>query len=203
MAVHSKPYLSPAQYLAIERAAEERSEYLDGEMVAMTGGSRNHVLIVGNLVRELGSQLRDRPCEVYPTDLRVQVAQTGLYTYPDVTVVCGEPRFEDEQLDTLLNPTVILEVLSPTTESYDRGRKFEHYRTLGSLLEYLLVSQSQPRIERFLRQGEGAWLFSDAAGLEAVLTLPSIGCELALAEVYAKVRFPGADDGPGNPSPHS
>lgn len=201
MAVHSKPYLSPAQYLALERVAEERSEYLDGEMVAMTGGSRNHGLIVGNLVRELGSQLRDRPCEVYPTDLRVQVAQTGLYTYPDVTVVCGEPRFEDEQLDTLLNPTVILEVLSPTTESYDRGRKFEHYRTLGSLVEYLLVSQSQPRIERFLRQGEGAWLFSDAAGLEAVLALPSIGCELALAEVYAKVRFPGADD--GAPPPHS
>jgi Uma2 family endonuclease len=193
MAVHSKPYLSPRQYLAIERAAEERSEYLDGEMVAMTGGSRNHGLIVGNLVRELGSQLRDRPCEVYPSDLRVQVSQTGLYTYPDVVVVYGEPRFEDEQLDTLLNPTVILEVLSPTTESYDRGRKFEHYRTLGSLAEYLLVSQAQPRVERFLRHGDGLWLFGDAAGLEAALTLPSIGCELKLAEVYAKVRFPGAE----------
>jgi len=189
MAVHSKPYLSPGEYLAIERAAEERSEYLDGEMVAMTGGSRNHGLIVGNLLRELGSQLRDRPCEVYPTDLRVQVSHTGLYTYPDVVVVCGEPRFEDEQLDTLLNPTVILEVLSPTTESYDRGRKFEHYRTLGSLAEYLLVSQAQPRIERFLRQDDGLWLFGDAAGLESALTMPSIGCELKLAEVYAKVRF--------------
>jgi len=189
MAVHSKPYLSPGEYLAIERAAEERSEYLDGEMVAMTGGSRNHGLIVGNLLRELGSQLRDRPCEVYPTDLRVQVSHTGLYTYPDVVVVCGEPRFEDEQLDTLLNPTVILEVLSPTTESYDRGRKFEHYRTLGSLSEYLLVSQAQPRIERFLRQDDGLWLFGDAAGLESALTMPSIGCELKLAEVYAKVRF--------------
>ena len=191
MAVYSKPYLSPQQYLAIERAAEGRSEYLDGEMVAMTGGSRNHGLIAGNLVRELGTQLRDRPCEVYPSDLRVQVSPTGLYTYPDVVVVCGEPRFEDGELDTLLNPTVIVEVLSPTTESYDRGRKFEHYRTLGSLAEYLLVAQEQPRIERFLRQGDGLWLFGDAAGLAAVLTLPSIGCELALAEVYAKVRFPG------------
>jgi len=193
MAIHSKPYLSPQQYLAIERAAEERSEYLDGEMVAMTGASRNHSLITGNLVRELGLQLRDRPCEVHSSDLRVQISQTGLHTYPDVVVVCGEPRFEDEQLDTLLNPTVIVEVLSRTTESYDRGRKFEHYRTLGSLAEYLLVSQDQPRIERFLRQGDGLWLFGDAAGLEAVLTLPSIQCELKLAEVYAKVRFPGAE----------
>ena len=193
MAVHSKPYLSPQQYLAIERAAEERSEYLDGEMVAMTGGSRNHCLIAGNLLRELGVQLRDRPCEVYPTDLRVQVSETGLYTYPDVVVVCGEPQFEDDLFDTLLNPTVIVEVLSPTTESYDRGRKFEHYRALASLAEYLLVSQTQPRIERFLRQADGLWLFGDAAGLEAALTLPSIGCELKLAEVYAKVRFPGAE----------
>jgi Uma2 family endonuclease len=200
MAVHSKPYLSPEQYLAIERAAEERSEYLDGEMVAMTGGSRNHGLIVGNLVRELGSQLRDQPCEVYPTDLRVRVSPTGLYTYPDVVVACGEPRFEDEQLDTLLNPTVILEVLSPTTESYDRGRKFEHYRTLDSLAEYLLVSQDRPRIERFLRQDDGLWLFGDAAGLAAALVLPSIGCELRLAEVYAKVRFPGVETA-GDPSP--
>jgi Uma2 family endonuclease len=193
MAVHSKTYLTPQQYLAIERAAEQRSEYLDGELVAMTGGSRNHVLIVSNLVGELRSQLRDRPCEVYSTDLRVQVSQTGLYTYPDVVVVCGEPRFEDAQLDTLLNPTVIFEVLSPTTEGYDRGRKFEHYRTLGSLAEYLLVSQAQPRIERFLRQDDGLWLFGDAAGLTAALSLPSIGCELKLAEVYAKVRFPAAE----------
>ena len=193
MAVHSKSYLSPQQYIALERAAEERSEYLDGEMVAMTGGSRNHGLIAGNLVGELHSQLRDRPCEVYPADLRVQVSETGLYTYPDVVVVCGEARFEDEQLDTLLNPTVIFEVLSPTTERYDRGTKFEHYRTLASLAEYILVSQARPRIERFLRQADGRWLFDDAAGLEAVLALPSIGCELKLAEVYAKVRFPGAE----------
>lgn len=193
MTVPSKPHLTPQQYLAIERAAETRSEYLNGEMVAMTGGNRDHSLILGNLLWELGSQLRDRPCEVYSIGLRVHVAQTGLYTYPDVIVVCGEPQLEDEQADTLLNPTVIVEVLSPKTESYDRGRKFQHYRTLGSLAEYLLVSQTQPRIERFLRQADGLWLFGDAAGLEAALTLPSIGCELKLAEVYAKVRFPGAE----------
>ena len=193
MAVHSKLYLTPQQYLALERASEERSEYLDGEMVAMTGVSRNHALIAVNLGRELSSQLLDRPCEVYASDLRVQVSPTGLYTYPDVVVVCGEPRFEDEQLDTLLNPTVLIEVLSPTTESYDRGKKFEHYRTLDSLAEYLLVSQDHPRIERYLRQNDGLWLFGDAAGLDAVLTLPSIGCDLRLAGVYAKVRFPGAE----------
>jgi Uma2 family endonuclease len=201
MAVHSKPYLTPQEYLAVERAAQERSEYADGVMVGMTGGNRNHNLIVGNVFGELRQQLKGQPCEVYASDLRVRVAETGLYTYPDVVVVRGEPRFEDEYVDTLLNPTLIVEVLSPSTESYDRGKKFEHYRTLGSLAEYLLVAQDEPRIERFLRQEGGLWLFGEAAGLDASLLLPSIGCELRLAEVYDKVRCPALAPAPASESP--
>lgn len=185
-----KPYLSPEQYLAAERGADRRSEYFDGEMFAMTGGSRAHNLVVTNLVGELRQQLKGRSCELYPSDLRVRVSATGLYTYPDIVAVCGEPRFDDdEQADTLLNPTLIVEVLSPTTEAYDRGRKFEHYRTLASLQEYLLVSQEVPRIEQFLRQDDGHWLFTAASGLETDLALPSIGCRILLAEVYDKVAF--------------
>jgi Uma2 family endonuclease len=203
MAVHSRTYLTPREYLAIERASEERSEYLDGVMVGMTGGSRNHNLIVVNLIRELSSSVLGRSCEVYANDLRVRVSTTGLYTYPDVVVVCGEPHFEDELFDTLLDPTVILEVLSPSTEGYDRGKKFEHYRALGSLAEYLLVSQDGPRIERYLRQQGGLWLFGEAAGLAGSLTLDSIGCVLRLAEVYDKVRFPAPAPPPELSAPPS
>lgn len=184
-----KPYLTPEDYLALERQAEIKSEYLDGEMFAMTGGTRRHSLAIGNLVRELSLQLKNRPCEVFPTDLRVHIPATGLYTYPDVIVVCGEPRFQDEHQDTLLNPTVIIEVLSPTTEAYDRGKKFEHYRSIGSLAEYLLVSQSEPHVEQYLRQDDNRWLFTETAGLEATLALPSIQCVLVLAEIYEKIVF--------------
>ncbi|MFP5286997.1 MAG: Uma2 family endonuclease [Thermoanaerobaculia bacterium] len=185
-----KPYLTPEDYLAIERQAETRSEYLDGEMFAMTGGSLRHSLAVGNLVRELSLKLKNRPCRVFPSDLRVHIPATGLYTYPDVIVVCGEPLLQDECQDTLLNPTVIIEVLSPTTEAYDRGKKFEHYRSIESLLEYLLVSQSEPHVEHYLRQDGNRWLFTETTGLEATLALPSIQCELALAEIYDKIAFP-------------
>ncbi len=141
MDAQTRPHLTPEEYLAIERRSETRNEYLDGEMVAMTGGSRNHNLIVMNIGRELSLQLKKRPCEVYASDQRVRIPATGLYTYPDVVVVCAEPRFEDEELETLLNPTLLIEVLSPTTEAYDRGKKFEHYQTIPSLSEYLLVSR--------------------------------------------------------------
>jgi Uma2 family endonuclease len=190
MAVHSKPYLTPAEYLALERAAETKSEYLDGEMIAMTGASRRHVLAVTNLVRDLSLQLKNRPCEVYTNDMRVLVSATGLHTYPDVVVVCGEPEFADEYLDTLVNPTVLIEVLSPSTEGYDRGRKFELYRGLDSLREYLLVSQDKPRVEQYIRQQDGtSWLFSEQIGLAATVTLASIHCQLTLAEIYDKVGF--------------
>ena len=190
MSIQAQPYLTPEQYLAIERAADFKSEYIDGEMFAMSGASRQHNLIVTNLVAELRQQLKGRPGEVYPIDMRVWIPATAKYTYPDVTVVCGEPRFEDTELDTLLNPTLIVEVLSPGTESYDRGKKFEHYRGIESLEEYLLVAQDERRIEQFLRQDDGRWLFADTAGSEGVVAAPSIRCRLALAEIYDKVLLP-------------
>lgn len=182
-----KPYLSPEEYLACERQAETRSEYLDGEMFAMTGGSYRHNVILGNLVGELRQQLKKRPCTICPNDQRVRIPETGLYTYPDIVVVCGEPRFEDESFDTLLNPVLIVEVLSPTTEAYDRGKKFESYRTIEALAEYVLVSQNEPRVEQFLRQDGQHWLFTATAGLDRSLSLSSLQCELALAEIYDKV----------------
>ncbi|HEV7503304.1 MAG TPA: Uma2 family endonuclease [Thermoanaerobaculia bacterium] len=187
MEAQQKPYLTATEYLAIERQADTRSEYLDGEMFAMAGTSLAHSTIAGNLIGELRQQVKKQPCRVCPSDLRVHIPTTGLYTYPDVVVVCGEPKLEDDQFDTLLNPTLIIEVLSPNTEAYDRGKKFEHYRSIDSLAEYLLVSQTEPRIEQYLRQDGGRWLFTAVAGLESRITLSSIQCELSLAEVYDKV----------------
>ncbi|MEP7012390.1 MAG: Uma2 family endonuclease [Acidobacteriota bacterium] len=185
-----KPHLTPEDYLALDRAAEERSEYLDGEMFAMSGGSREHALIAANLIRELSSQLRERLCETYGSDMRVWVEASGLYTYPDLSVVCAEPLFgPDGRRDILRNPTLLIEVLSPSSEAYDRGKKFEHYRAIPSFREYLLVSQESPLIDRFLRQESGIWLYSTARGLEAEVELSSIGARLALSEVYAKISF--------------
>jgi Uma2 family endonuclease len=189
MTVQTKPYLSPAEYLALERSSEYKSEYLHGQMVAMTGASRKHVLIALNLATGLRRQLEGRPCEVYATDMRVRAPTTGLYTYPDIAVVCGEPQFEDDHEDTLLNPVLIVEVLSSSTESYDRGRKFEHYRTLESLREYLLVSQDRSRVEQFVRQDGTAWLFKEIAGVDQVVSLASVACEIALAEIYEKIAL--------------
>jgi Uma2 family endonuclease len=180
--------LSVREYLRLERQAETKSEYLDGEMVAMTGASLRHNGIITNVVRELSGQLRDRPCQVFPNDLRVRIPSANLYVYPDSTVVCGEPRLEDSFADTLLNPTLIVEVLSPTTEAYDRGKKCRWYQSLDSLSELLLISQDVPVVEQYLRQGDG-WFLRTVEGLDAVLPLPSIQAELALAEVYHKVAF--------------
>lgn len=186
------PRLSEADYLRVEREADFRSEYFDGEMFAMAGGTRAHSLIATNLLRELSSRLKDTDCVTYNTDLRIKVEATGLLTYPDVSIACGEQRFLDETEDTLLNPTVIIEVLSDSTEAYDRGKKFEHYRQLRSLREYLLVSQKEPRLEQFVRQANGEWTLKEAAGLNAEIQLNSLGIVLRLAEVFAKVQFPPA-----------
>lgn len=184
-----KPRLTAAEYLAIERQAAGRSEFLDGETFAMSGASRRHNLICVNVAAELRNQLRDRPCEVYAADMRVKVAATGLYTYPDVVVVCGEPEFEDAELDTLLNPTLLVEVLSKSTADYDRGGKFEHYRRLPSLREYLLVAQDRPQLAHYVRHGDASWLLSEATDPAGRMDLPSIGCTLNLGEVYAKVTL--------------
>lgn len=189
MSLQPKPHLTPEEYLACERATEEKHEYFQGEVFAMGGASLTHVRVVSNLVRTLGSQLLGKPCEVLATDMRVNVSRTGLYTYPDVSVLCDEPQFDDDQRDTLLNPRLIIEVLSPSTEAYDRGKKFSHYLTIESLAGYLLVAQDQPRIEQYIRQPSGDWLWHEATGLEGTIRLPSIECELKLAEVYDRVAF--------------
>ncbi|HYU33556.1 MAG TPA: Uma2 family endonuclease [Thermoanaerobaculia bacterium] len=184
-----KTYLSAVEYLALERQAEIKSEYIDGEMVAMTGGTWLHGVIIGNLVFALKRRLQDTPCTVIPNDVKVR-ASPGIYAYPDVLVVCGEPLIEDGEGDVLLNPVLIVEVLSPTTESYDRGRKFENYQTLDSLKEYVLVAQDRPRVEHYLRQDGHVWLYTDVSGLDSSVAFSSIGCEVALAEIYDKVTFP-------------
>lgn len=184
-----KRRLTPQEYLAIERNAHHKSEYFDGAMFAMAGAKRWHNLIAGNVAKRLGLQLDDRKCEVYASDMRVKVSSTGLYTYPDIVVVCDNPLFEDPEQDTLVNPTVLIEVLSKSTEGYDRGKKFEHYRTLQSLAEYLLIDQQKPHIEHFVRQKDNQWLLSETNDLNAVIELPAIQCELSLAEVYRKVAF--------------
>ena len=196
MSAQTIPYLSPQQYLEIERKALDKSEYFSGQMFAMAGASREHNLIVGNIVRELGNGLKGKPCETYPSDMRVLVSATGLYTYPDATVACGEPEFADGHVDILLNPLVIVEVLSDSTENYDRGAKFAQYQRIESLREYVLVSQDKPQVERYSRQAEsGQWLYEKSDGLTASVTLPALGFSLPLAEIYARVAFPSAEMG--------
>jgi Uma2 family endonuclease len=184
------PLLTPAEYLARERRAEVKSEFLAGRVYAMSGGTRNHSLIIQNVGGELRARLRGSRCEVLSSDMRVKVVATGLYTYPDVSVACPPVEMEDAHADTLLNPVVVVEVLSDSTEAYDRGTKAAHYRQVPSLREYLLVSQHEARIDQYVRAEGGGWTLREAAGRDAVLTLTSVGCELPLAEVYAKVEWP-------------
>jgi Uma2 family endonuclease len=184
-----KRRITPEEYLELERTAERRSEYLDGEMFLMAGASLEHTQIVTNITIDLGLQLRGTPCQIFPIELRSKVNPAGLYTYPDISAVCGEPRFEDDVFDTLVNPILIIEVLSVSTESYDRGKKFAHYRSLASLQEYVLVSQWEYQIERYSRNADGAWLYTEAAGADASVELPSIQCRLSLSSVYDKVDF--------------
>jgi Uma2 family endonuclease len=184
----SEKYLSEAEFLERERNAELKSEFFGGEMFAMAGGTREHSLIGTNLARALGNRLENRPCVTFNADLRVKVEATGLLTYPDVTVVCGPERFLDEERDTLLNPTLLGEVLSDSTEAYDRGTKFSHYRLMPSVQHVLFVSQKEPRVERYTRVGE-EWRLCEASGLNATLELTALEITLALSEVFAKVEF--------------
>jgi Uma2 family endonuclease len=158
-------------------------------MFAMAGASREHTLIAGNVAGELRAQLKGRPCETYQSDMRVRVSESGLYTYPDVVVVCGERQFEDAEVDTLLNPTLIVEVLSESTEAYDRGDKFAHYRRLQSLQEYVMIAQDKVRVERYVRQGS-SWVLAEFSELDDTLHLASIECKVPLREIYDRVEFP-------------
>ncbi len=182
-------YISPEEYLRLERQADHKSEYVNGEIFAMTGASLAHNLVAGNIFGELRQQLKGRQCHAYTNDMRVKITATGLYTYPDVVVVCGEPKFEDKYFDTLLNPTVLIEVLSPSTERYDRIAKSSYYRTLDSLAEHLLVAQDEVRLEQYVKQSNGQWLLFESTSLEGLVELASINCTLALRDVYDKVTF--------------
>src|SRR6266496_1463986 len=186
MSTLAKTLLTPEQYLEIERKAEFKSEYFQGEMFAMAGAGSAHNLIKGDVMYSLNHQLRARNCFVYNSDMRLRVSPTGLYTYPDVQVVCGEQQFLDAHRDSLLNPSVIVEVLSPSTEAYDRGRKFEHYRKLESLREYLLISSDRVSAHLYVRQPDGEWAVTVAVNPEDTIDLRSIDCRLKLADVYLK-----------------
>lgn len=155
----------------------------------MTGASRQHNRITINISSSLNLQLKGRPCETYAVDMRVKVRTSGLYTYPDVAVACGEPQFEDSEFDTLLNPTLLVEVLSPSTERYDRIAKTSYYRTIDSLAEHLLVAQDEIRLEQYVKSPNGQWLLSEYRDLDGVVELTSIGCELKLSDVYDRITF--------------
>ena len=189
MSAIPKTLLSPEQYLAQERRAEFKSEYYRGEIFAMAGASFEHTLIKDNLARKAGNQLEDGPCRVLTSDIRVKVHTTGLYTYPDIVVVCDPPQFEDKHFDTLLNPNIIIEVLSDSTEKYDRGDKFRKFRQIPSLKEYVLVSQTAALLERYVRQPNDDWLLTAFDDVSAVFEFASISARIALSEVYRGVSF--------------
>jgi len=181
-------FVSPDEYLERERRAEYKSEYFAGEIVAMAGAKRKHNLISSNVTISLGVQLRDEPCEIYSNDMKVRADQARQYSYPDVVVVCGEPQFQDNEDDVLLNPTVVVEVLSPSTEAKDRGEKFLRYRQIASLTDYLLITQNERRVEQFTKQSDGSWRLVETFDAGEV-DLDSIGCTLSIADIYNKVKL--------------
>ena len=189
MSLQPKIRLTPEQYLERERKAEYRSEYFDGKLFAKTGSSENHNLIVGNIAAGIHRQFRKRNCEVYAIDMRLKVSEISSYFYPDIVAVCGKPEFEDNEEDILLNPIVIIEVLSPSTENYDRGTKFEHYQTISSLSDYILVAQDKIHVEHYVRQSDRSWLFSGYKSAKDKFQIDSIGCEVSVAEIYEKVEM--------------
>lgn len=182
----AQTYLTPEEYLTWERKQSFKNEYHNGQIIAMSGASRAHNRITVDITVQLSNQLMDGECEVFAGDMRVRTSPTVSYYYPDVIVVCGEPRFEDDTFDTLLNPILVVEVLSPSTAAYDRGEKFEYYKQLASLQEYILVSQDRVRVEHYRRQGT-QWTHNTFQYLEDILSLPSIECEVPLHAIYRRV----------------
>ena len=189
MPIVPKHYITPEEYLSRERKAEFRSEYFRGEMFAMAGASANHNLMVLNAGSHLRDQLKKKQCRVFPSDLKLRIQATGLYTYPDLSVVCGEPQLESDSGDVLLNPVVLVEVLSDSTEAYDRGKKFEHYRTIPSLKHYVLIAQDRHSMDCFTRSTDGSWNLTSCQGLDGKILLDAIDSELVGAEVYDKVSL--------------
>jgi Uma2 family endonuclease len=177
------------QYLQFERAQERKHEYYAGEIVALAGTSERHNVILTNLIAGLHGQLRKRPCNLYPSDMRVKIPRSRTYTYPDISVVCGSPTYDDPKRDTLVNPMVIIEILSPSTEAYDRGKKFASYRMIESLQEYIMVSQEKLLIEQYVRQSDHQWALIVHMYRDTTVQLQAIQCQLAVADIYENVDF--------------
>jgi len=182
-----RAFLTAEEYLTAERKAEFKSEYFKGETFAMAGASRPHNRIVSNIIRTADTQLLKRGCNIYSSDMRVKIKKIGKYTYPDVVVTCGKELFEDDHVDILLNPVVIFEILSSSTEAYDRGKKFQHYQFIESLAEYILITQDAIRVEQYVRQSDRTWLYSEYQNIDDVIKLESVNCELPLKELYINV----------------
>ena len=191
MSAQPNMQVTVAEYLKFDHQSDQKYEYYDGQIYLMAGATPRHNLISASVNFTLYAQLRGKGCFIYSGDMHVKVEKTGLYTYPDMTIVCGQPQYEDTKPPTLLNPTVIIEILSPSTERDDRGKKFQHYRNLDSLQEYILISQSGYRIEKFTKQTDKVWLFREVIGRYEKLFLSSLNCQLALSEVYDQVSFDG------------
>ena len=189
MSTAPKKYITPAEYLEIERKAEFRSQFFNGEMFAMAGASANHVQITTNTSGALRGLLKGRNCRVGAVDMRIHVPRTGLFTYPDVFVVCGKPEYIESHNDILLNPNILFEVLSETTEGFDRGSKFAQYQSIESLTDYLLVAQHEYRVERFRKQPTGDWLLSVFTSLSESVPFPDLGIELPLSEIYYLIEL--------------
>jgi Uma2 family endonuclease len=189
MLAQKKLTITPEQYLIQEREAEFKSEYVDGEIFAMSGASRKHNEISSNIVINLGTQLFEKECSVYSSDMKVKASKVDAYTYPDIVVSCDSQEFEDENTDVLLNPIVIIEILSDSTEAYDRGLKFSNYQLIDSLCEYLLVSQKNCSIEKFEKQKGNLWTYSKFASMDDIVAIKSIECELCVKDVYRRVNF--------------
>jgi Uma2 family endonuclease len=184
----ARKLISVDEYLEIERTSEEKHEYYKGEMFAMAGGKRVHSVIAGNILTKINIQIEKKPCIAFGSDMKVRVRPDGLYTYPDISALCGEEKYHDEKEDTLLNPSLIVEVLSESTENYDRGKKFVLYRELESLQEYVLVSSDYKKVEIFRRTANNQWLLSDVKEDEPV-QFETIQCSISLEDIYNKVAF--------------
>jgi len=190
MSSAAKAKFSAEEYLAMERASESKHEFHDGNVFAMKGGTAAHCLIAPNFIREAGTALKDRQCIVFTSDLRVKVVPSGHYTYPDVTIVCGEQRFDDEQCDTLINPTIVVEVLSKSTAAYDRGSKSKHYQKIESLQALILIEQDCPAVEVYRRRPDGQWTLTDASALCESVVIEPIEISIPMKEIYRNVIFP-------------
>lgn len=191
MSTQAKTLYTPVEYLELERKAEYKSEYCNGEIFAMSGVSRNHDAIAMQLYMLVAQHLRGRKCRAHSADMRVLVAHSGLYTYPDLSATCEEAQYADSEVDTLLNPSLVVEIISPSTEGYDRGKKARLYRDMPSLKELLLIAQDGYEVELHRRQSDGAWKIANAVGMDASIELTSIGCTLHLRELYENVLTPG------------